>query len=175
MSVLQFHVAGLEELVPEERLYDEEVDVAVAQEVYRGIRHLHIQLVDTVHDEHVVLGELQATGLNESESHELQAYDVVALHAEVAGERHLLVAHLYGELHLRRDEPCMLCIVGHLLQQLALVQRVGGSGCPPGLLLLLAGLLRLAGHSGRIVGRQRPALDIFLQSFGGAGMAPQPS
>ena len=98
--------------------------MAVTQEVDLCIRHLQIEFVDAVHDEHILLGELQTAGLNESESHQLQTDDIVALHLQVAGQGHLSGTYLYAELHLRGDEAGMLGIVGHLLEEGLLLQRV---------------------------------------------------
>ena len=50
----------------------------------------HVLLVDAVHDENIVACELKARCLDESECHELETDDIVALHLEIAGESHVL-------------------------------------------------------------------------------------
>ena len=96
----QLGVVRLEQLIPEQSLKGVEVQAAVAQEVNLHVRCHQVLLVDTVHDKHIVLGELQACGLNEAECHELKTNHGVALHLQVTCERNVLLTHLYGELHL---------------------------------------------------------------------------
>ena len=67
----------------------------MAEELQLGIGHLQILLVDAVNDEHIVLCELQASGLHEAESHQLQTDNIVTLHLQVTSKRHLAVTHLY--------------------------------------------------------------------------------
>ena len=59
-------LAGLEELVPEERLQGVEVDAAALHEVHLVVGCLDVLLVYAVHDEHIVGCELQASHLHQS-------------------------------------------------------------------------------------------------------------
>ena len=98
--------------------------MAVPQEVNLCIRYLQVEFVDAVHNHYVLLGELQTSGLYETEGHKLQADDIVALHLQVAGESHLACTYLYAEFYLRGDETCVLRIVSHLLQECLFLQGV---------------------------------------------------
>ena len=93
-------LAGTEELVPEQRLERIKVNTAVTEEVYRHPGSLQVLLIDTVHDEHIILRQLNASSLDEAESHELQTDHVVTFHLQVARQRQFLRTHLYREFHL---------------------------------------------------------------------------
>ena len=124
-----FVLVGLKELIPEEGLQRVEVQTTVTQEVHLDIRCLQVLLVDTVHDEHIVLGQFNTSCLHESEGHQLQTDHVVALHLEVTSERQLLRSHFNGELHLRGNKLGCLCIVLHLSDKVGLAALFGSEYC----------------------------------------------
>ena len=91
---------GFEELVPEQRLERIEVQAAVSQEINLAIRRFQVLLIDTVHNEHVILGELKTSGLNKSKGHQLQTNHIVTTHLQITRQRNLLRTNLNRELHL---------------------------------------------------------------------------
>ena len=122
-------LTGLEQFIPEQGLQGIEVKPAITHKVQLLIRYFQILLIDTVHYQHILLSELQTTSLHETESHQLQTDDIIALHLQITRQRQLLGTDFYREFHLRSDKTSMLGIVANLLQELLLLHHYLGVRC----------------------------------------------